>query len=194
MLDVISVTWGHTYELMMHVACWRLQTSDDWRLHVVHDGPNPELRRECMQRGLIDGRQTFFHETHERHNDHGHSLRAWALRELVTGDHVLLTNVDNYYVPVCVEQIEKRTEEFIWWDLIHNYDTPINHNESSYGLMQARLKHGCIDMGAVAVDARLARHVGFRGRTEDADWTYFEQCLSRHPTVHKINKVLTVHN
>lgn len=193
MLDVVAVTYGHTHELSVMINSMRVQTSDQWRLHVVHDGPAPELRRWLQQRDLLDD-QTRFHETLRRMNDHGHSSRRWALRELCVNRQVLLTNADNYYMPCMVELVVSRTEDFVWWDCVHNYDTPVNHNQSSYGLMRSRLRHGYIDMGVAAIRTRLARQVGFKHTHETADWNYFEEVLATEPTTHKIDKIMMVHN
>lgn len=194
MLDIVAVTYGHTHELECFISSMRAQTSDCWRLFIVHDGPNQQLRQRLHRHGMLTPGRIEFHDTLKRDNCWGHTGRRWALRELVTNKQVLLTNADNYYMPCMVEQVTSRTEDFVWWDVIHNYDTPINHNQSSYGLMQSRLRHGCIDMGAVAIRSKLAKQIGFKYKHESADWTYFEEILGTKPTVHKINKVMMVHN
>ena len=193
MLDIVAVTYAHTHVLDGFIACMRAQTSECWRLHIVHDGPAPELRARLSRRGELDD-QVRFHETLRRDNCWGHTSRRWALRELVTHEQVLLTNADNYYMPCMVKQVTSRTEDFVWWDIIHSYETSVNHNSSSYGLMRTRLAPACIDMGAVAVRTRLARQIGFKYKHSTADWTYFEEILATEPSVHKINKVMMVHN
>ena len=194
MLDVVAVTYGHTHEVECFISCMRAQTSDRWRLHVVHDGPAPELRKRLERHGMLEPRKIMLHETLRRENCWGHTSRRWALREIVTGKQVLLTNADNYYVPIMVSCVVDRPEDFIWWDVIHNYDTPINHNGSTYGLMRSRLAPAQIDMGAVVVRTRLARQIGFKHAHSTADWTYFAEILATEPTTYKINKVLMVHN
>lgn len=191
---MIAVTYDQPDECVCLASSMRVQTDDRWRLTFVHDGPDVANTRDRLARaGLLQDNRISFECSLVRHDDFGHSNRRASLRNS-TADRVILTNADNYYMPVLTEQVLSRTEEFVWWDCVHNYDTPVNHNQSSYGLMCSRLRHGCIDMGVVAVAGRLARQVGFKHTHESADWTYFEQILATNPTTHKINKVMMVHN
>lgn len=194
MIDVVAVTYDHTHELGVMVNCMLAQTDPRWRLWLIHDGPAPELKRIVHRDGLLRDPRVSWHETATRANDHGHSSRRWALDSLCHNERVILTNADNYYMPVLIEQIMTVDAQFTWWDVIHNYDTNMNHNNSTYGLMNSRLRMGCIDMGAVAVDRRLARAIGFKKTHTTADWDYFEDILETDPSTHKINKVLMVHN
>ena len=194
-LDVIAVTWGQTHELGVLINSMLCQTADNWRLWLVHDGPGTDTRDWCEQHQLLSDPRVKWRDTIKRMNDHGHSSRAWAIRNVLTGTHVVLTNGDNYYMPCWVQQISRLADQdMITWDCVHNYDTPANHNNSSYGWMRTMPRLGHMDMGVAAVRTSLARQVGFKDRHVAADWSYFKRVLATNPTRTHVDKIMMVHN
>jgi hypothetical protein len=51
-----------------------------------------------------------------------------------------------------------------------------------------------IDMGCVVVNSDLAKRIGFNSTIYNADWIYFDEILKTNPSIHKIDKILFVHN
>ncbi len=194
MVDIIAVTYGQTDILKCFINSIRSQTCDKWRLFIIHDGPNKKLKRSLEKELYVNTNRITFIEHPVRTENYGHFLRKWALENVVTSDYVLLTNGDNYYTPNMVEEISKRNEDFIYFDLIHSHKTKSNSNESTYGYMKSELKRGFIDMGNVVIKSELAKKVGFNSSEYHADWGYFEEVLNLSPTISKIDKVLFVHN
>jgi hypothetical protein len=114
-------------------------------------------------------------------------------------DYVLLTNGDNYYVPVFVDMVTKAIAEskadIVIFDMVHNYRHAGSRPAPEYSVLHTELSWLKIDVGAAVVRTALAKAVGFRDKTAGGDQTYFSD-LRHHSdlTVCKINSVLFVHN
>jgi len=194
MLDIIAVTYGHTDILKCFINSIKAQTCSDWRLVLIHDGINEELREDLENNGYVDQEKVVFVEFPTRTKNYGHVLRTYALKHLLKNEFVLLTNGDNYYVSTMVETVSKHTDhDFIYFDCVHNHNISVNHNKSSYGYLDCRLEITKIDMGCVVVRSDLAKGYEFDLRIA-ADWRYFRKILSLDPRVIKIDKILFVHN
>jgi hypothetical protein len=200
LLEVICVAYQRYGPLKVFVQSWLNQTADNWRLKVIHDGPDPEFDRIMREfASAVPGRVSF-ENTQARINDYGHSLRALGLTH-ATGDYVLLTNGDNYYVPRCLEYLTEAMREtradVILYDMVHSHNTPGGRPLPSYAYFQTDYSRYNIDMGAAIVRSELARAAGFRDLTHDGDQTYFEdvaRVAGEHFRTHKIERVLFVHN
>jgi len=194
MVDIISVTYGQDESLKCFINSIKSQTSDEWRLFIIHDGYNTKLRNDLKNNGYLVEGKVMFAEYPKRVNDYGHTLRKWGLEKLVTSEYVLITNCDNYYTPTMVEEVTKRRESFIYFDCVHSHKTINNHNKTDYGHLPSKLKRGWIDMGSTVIKTDIAKRVGFNSTDFHADWVYFENILNQSPTTFKINKILFVHN
>ena len=137
-LDIIAVTYGQTDILKCFINSIKSQTNNNWRLLLVHDGKNEELRLDLETNGYLTD-NVIFVEYPERTMYYGHILRKWALENLVTNEYVLITNGDNYYVPSMVNEVLGKNEDFIYFDLVHSHENTSNHNKSSYGYMKSVL-------------------------------------------------------
>jgi hypothetical protein len=125
-----------------------------------------------------------FTATEHRMNDWGHSVRDFGLHNYAQSEYVLLTNADNYYVPVFVEEIVKAVESnkeirpsFIYYNCIHNHDNLWFIPSGSYGMLNTQLSKSWIDIGSAVVKTSLAKKTGFTHRNYEADWLYFSDCL-----------------
>lgn len=194
MVDIIAVTYGQNEILKCFINSIKSQTSNNWRLVLIHDGPNPELKKDLIDNNYLVEGKIEFHEYHERTQNYGHILRSWGLKNLVINDYVLITNGDNYYVPIMIEEVEKIKEDFIYFDLVHSHRSKANSNQSTYGFMNTKLRCSHIDMGSAVIRSEIAKNVGFNHVSFAADWEYFNDVLKLNPTTHKIDKILMVHN
>lgn len=193
MIDIITTTYKETNELKCFINSIKSQTNDNWNLYIINDGLNNNKKQDLIDQGYLTKNIQFF-EHPVTTNNYGHSLRSWALDNIVKSEYVLLTNADNYYVPIFVDEILKYNKDFIYFDLVHDHPTKNNHNQSSYGYMNSKLQRGCIDMGCVVVKSDIAKKVGFNHRDYAADWHYFNDILKTNPSIQKINKILMIHN
>lgn len=199
-IEVICVAYKRYGPLKVLVQSWLNQTADNWILRVLHDGPDVEFSRIMTEFGAASSGRISFEQSHERHNDYGHSLRAVGL-DGARGEYVLLTNDDNYYVPRCLEYlneaIDKTQADVVIYDMIHSHPRPGGRQLPSYSYFQTGYSRLCIDIGAAVVRAELARAAGFRDRSHDGDATYFEDVTRAGGgkiSVCKIPRVLFVHN
>lgn len=192
-LDIIAVTYGQTNILKCFINSIKSQNNNNWRLFLIHDGKNDELRLDLESNGYLTD-NVIFVEYPERTSHYGHILRKWALENLVTNEYVLITNGDNYYVPIMVDEVLSKNEDFIYFDLVHSHENISNHNKSSYGHMKTTLSISNIDMGCVVVRSKIAKSVGFNSTGYAADWDYFNKILEQNPSIVKIDKILFVHN
>jgi hypothetical protein len=194
MVDIIAVTYGQNEILKCFINSIKTQTNNNWRLVIIHDGPNPTLHNELKNEGYLNSDKIEFIEHPIRTEHYGHLLRKWSLENVIKNEYVLLTNGDNYYMPTMVDEVSKRTEDLIYFDLIHSHKTPFNSNGSTYGLMNSQLVSSKVDMGNVVIKSELAKKVGFNSAAFNADWIYFTEVLKLSPSIFKIDKVLFVHN
>lgn len=193
MIDIIAVTYGHNEILKCFINSIKSQTSNNWRLVLIHDGPNEKLKKELENENYLNDKISFI-EYPERTENFGHKLRKWAIENVVENEYLLLTNGDNYYTPNMVYEVSQRNEDFIYFDMIHSYSIHKNHNQSSYGYLNCRLEFGSIDMGCVVMRSGISKKIGFNQIKSSADWDYFNEALKVTNNIYKINKILFVHN
>lgn len=199
LIEVIAVTYKQPGPLAVFVQCFLNQTADNWKLSVWHDGPNPEFDAQ-MRRFERSTRTIEHHHTERRFNDWGHSLREIALQR-TTGDYVLLTNGDNYYVPRFIEAVTHActngNPDIVMFNALHSYAWGSNGQPVSppYTVMDTELRPAGIDMGAAIVKTPLAKLVGFRDKSMGGDGTYFSDLRRLADLrVTKLPSVLFVHN
>ena len=168
------------------------QTWVNWVCEITHDGPGVEIG----EFNDIDPRIKFM-VTHERKGSHGHPHRQGALNRLMDQgcDWLLMTNDDNYYVPVFLEWLlsEAYTDvgdlscDMVWCDMVHSHKL--------WQPLQTMLCRGRIDLGGFLVHRDVARKVPFDDHSFAGDWTYVERiCEQTMRTVRKVYATLFVHN
>lgn len=194
MVNIIAVTFNQLEILKCFINSIKSQTSQNWKLTIIHDGPNEKLKNELITEKYLDDEKITFIEHPYRTENYGHLLRKWALENLNLNDYVLITNGDNYYTPNMIAEVEKRNEDLIYFDLVHSHKTKVNHNQHTYGFMNSKLQSSHIDIGNVVIKSELAKKVGFNSTRFAADWDYINDVLQLNPTIYKIEKILFVHN
>lgn len=197
-LEIICVTYARPRELRVLVASLACQTNPNFLLKIIHDGPSVETR-ECV----VDLQRVYpelaiiYQETEKRFNDQGDSLRAIGLMDSVH-EFVLLTNDDNYYVPVFVEEIQKMIErespDIIYYDMIHGFVPSHPSDQIPYQTLITEPRVFCIDIGSFVFKGLLGKLVGYNNRSPIADGLFFEEMKATNPKISKIPKVLFVHN
>lgn len=198
-IEVIAVCYKRYGELKVFVQSMLNQTCSNWKLHLIHDGEDLEFRNICEQYSLNDGRITFS-ETKIRYNDYGHTLRDLGLKN-ASGNYVILTNADNYFIPKAIEYICEAASienpDVVMYDMIHSHKTPGGRQQHDYCFFETNYARGSIDITSAAVKLDLARSAGFRDKTHDGDATYFEDVAKVKGAglrINKIRRVLVVHN
>jgi hypothetical protein len=194
MISIVAVTYGQNSILKCFINSIKSQTNNNWTLTIIHDGLNPFLKKELEDENYLIKDKIIFIEYPTRTENYGHLLRKWALENLKLDDYILLTNGDNYYTPNMIDEVLKRNEDLIYFDLVHSHKNVNNHNKHSYGFMNSQLKSSHVDIGNVVVRSNLAKKVGFNSVKFAADWEYINDLLQLNPSIYKIEKILFVHN
>lgn len=172
-LKIIMVAYRRIIPLRIAIDSFLNQAEPSWELHIIHDGPaQPEIKAIVDQRP--DPRLHFL-QTTKVNGRWGHPNRRYMLRriEALPEDYILITNDDNYYVPIFVKTVKsymKHKPGIIYYNTLHNY--------FGYTVHHSKLKVGSIDMGAFAVRADVAKAVGFKHDQEVADGYYAEECAT----------------
>lgn len=203
-LEIIAVTYDHGFKLKCFIDSIRSQDEPNWCLHIIHDGSGSifdELKEDLSRNGYLSDPRIVLSCTKDRANNWGHSSREYGLKNRISDAHyITITNCDNYYVPTWISEISSLKQEgleFMYWDCVHNHKGNDNFDRTcGYGLLNSQLRHSWIDMGSVAVNAKIATDVGFSFRDFCGDWGFFEKCLQHilPDKIKKIPKILFVHN
>jgi choline kinase len=194
MVDIVAVTYGQNSILKCFINSIKSQNNNNWRLFIIHDGINNQLRKELTDEKYLVENKVMFLEHPKRTENYGHLLRKWALENIDLNEYILLTNGDNYYMPNMVDEVCNRNEDLIYFDLVHSHKNKNNHNKHTYGYMNSQFKLGFVDIGNVVVKSNLAKKVGFNSIRFAADWDYINDLLKLSPSIYKIDKILFVHN
>ncbi len=180
------------YQYPMLIPSLQLQSHKRWELLLIHDGPNDRMRPMIQN---INDHRIHYHETHQRHNDFGHSLRQYGL-DLITEhnmscDYIVITDASNYYVPgFCGLMLQQFSSDImaVYCNILHSY--------LQWNIMETALSVGKIDCGCLMVRKQAAAYVGFKSRRYEAEWDYIQSLLSEytHAAFAKINTPLFIHN
>jgi hypothetical protein len=162
-------------------------------LHIIHDGPASKDIEAVL--GLYNDPRILYQETPTVNGFWGHINRRLGLSQLVLNhrDYVLMTNDDNYYVPIFVEKMLKKsqgTAGMVYCDTVHSY--------YGYNILKTQVKENQIDMGSFIVRVDVAKKARFTDTHLSADGTYAERCAAyargrRFPVVY-VPLPLFVHN
>jgi glycosyltransferase involved in cell wall biosynthesis len=200
-IEIVAVAYHRFGELRVFVQSILNQSAKNWRLTVIHDGPNKEFESIMEEYRIQQPRSISYYYSANRYNDYGHSLRAIGILN-ASADYLLLTNADNYFVPSAVEYvsdaIETSSADVVMYDMVHSHRFPGGRLLPEYSYFDTAYARGNIDISAAVVRTSIAKSAGFRDKTHDGDATYFED-IARvvSPStlkVAKVNRVLFVHN
>lgn len=197
-LTVVCVSYKRYKEIHILINSFLCQTVSNWKLLVIHDGPDKKMNEIVESYGTSNPSIEYL-ETEERYNDWGHSLRDIGIRRADT-EFVLLTNDDNYYMPKFLEcmfePINNWDADFVLCDMVHNLPNPGRYIQPEYNYFDTYPKKLYIDIGTFIVRTTMAKEVGFRDKSFAGDGTFVEDLLKRFPhmDICKIPKILFVHN
>lgn len=177
------------------------QTHTNWELFILHDGPDFGGIGNLV--AFINDKRIKFIEFESREGQWGHPLRKWALHNLCNicpdADYVLVTNDDNYHVPIYLEEMLKGFDENILAtycsQFVHSYESPQIDGDYRYGVMLTRLELGFIDCACVLMKKNIAIESGWEDISHSSDWTYFKRVIDRYgeESFKKIKGCLVVH-
>ena len=180
-IAVICPTYQNYPQIISALLC---QTYQNWELHLVHDGPGSiELPKD---------KRIKFTQTRERSGNWGHSIRRDMLQS-IKADYVLITNPDNYLVPVFFERMMEGFKPGI----VATYCSQMVHSYIGHGVIPCSLQRGFLDCSGVLLKLAESRAVGWNDCvSHSADWIFFEQIIKRYgpKSFAKVNGCLLIHN
>ena len=199
-ITIVVAAYQRYLHLPILIHSFLTQTNQNWKMVILHDGPDSD-HHKIVEPFIKTYSNITYHQSSERFNDWGYSLREWAMNEFVDTPWILNTNDDNYYVPIflqeCCSYIDKDPSlDFIMYDCLMNTLTENSKNQSFYETQYSFPKLGYIDIGSFIVKSDLIKDIGLNTKTAISDGLLVEDIINKHPNLnlHKLNKTLFVHN
>jgi len=161
------------------------QTNPNWILWLIHDGPGNVI-------DVPNDPRIKLIYTPQRIGNYGHSYRAEYLQQ-VTTEYVVITNNDNYHVPVYIEYMmqgfSNGTVGVYCSDMVHSY--------KAWQVIPCSLRLGYIDCASMMLKSEAAKRVGWKDITShSADWTFFSDLIANYgdDKFVKVKGCLLIHN
>jgi hypothetical protein len=192
-IKVMSVAYERPISMRILLDCFLMQTVPNWELIIIHDGNASADVLKTVS--LYDDPRIQFRESPERYGQYGHPNRKIFLSELSGSkeEFIILTNDDNYYVPILAIEILTRCKPdvgMVYFDTVHSHFL--------YNVLKTEVKVDRIDVGSFAVRADVAKKVGFNNFAFNGDGYYAcacaQYCRTHKLKVEYIPKPLFVHN
>jgi len=189
----MSVAYERPIPMRILIDCLLVQTNPNWELKMVHDFKASDEVWKTVS--LYNDPRIIFEESLERHGTYGHPNRKLYLEEIepTKDEFILLTNDDNYYVPIMVNEVlSKCTPDvgMIYFDTVHSH--------FQYNVLKTKVQVDHIDVGSFVVRADIASKVGFVNFAFNGDGYYAcacaDACRKYGLKVIPIPKPLFIHN
>lgn len=189
-IEFIIPTYNRPDNLMVVLMSIKVQTSNDWKVHVVADAIYDGYQ-EVKDYFKNDDRFRFS-ELNGPHKDWGHTARNYGL-EMAEEEWVVMSGDDNYYMPVFVKDFleagKNHGVHFVYCNLIHNWVYDL------YIALISGPKIGQIDIGNFMAKTKFAKQLKLDMTRADADGVFVEEYLRKFKgNIIKLDKFLYVHN
>jgi Glycosyl transferase family 2 len=197
-LSIVTVAYKRPEKIHILLRSFLVQTSTNWTMHIIHDGPDDEIKT-ILASYAEQWPQHFTYEfTDKRYNDFGHSLREMGIYK-ATGRYLLITNDDNYYVPIFVERVlgafARTNCDGVFVDMLHNEVNAGYHKGLPYNFFDTKPLYGWADIGCVVIKTDVAKQIGWRNKSHSGDGVYIEDAgMTPGFKWTKIPQILFVHN
>lgn len=158
------------------IASLIMQTYKDWKLLLIHDGPEESGGVAAFINAVNDDRITYL-ETPQKVGNWGHAIRSEYINKVKT-EYLIITNPDNYYVPVFLEYMLKPFTP--GRNIVASYCSAMVHSYRNWETQQCRLARGHVDCGGVLLKTEAAQLVGWKSLEHSADWIFFADIIARY--------------
>jgi|LauGreDrversion4_1035100.scaffolds.fasta_scaffold134462_2 hypothetical protein len=198
-LTIGIVSYKRERQLRVLLSSLDAQNLINFKVILIHDGPREETKELIKSFSPRLSFELEFIETPIRFNDYGHSLRQMII-DKCDSEYLLLTNDDNYYVPIFTEEmvgtLQAEKLDVLICNMVHSHVFPDLPNPFGYQVLEAEPKRRRIDIGCFVFKTNLGKKAGWQDKGFEGDATFFEDLSGQYPKVSigKINKVLFVHN
>lgn len=155
------------------------QTYPHWELIIIHDGPNSTGLREIVER--YNDQRISYIETEKRSGNWGHSIRREWIKKMKDHDtdYIVVTNADNYHVPVFTEYMLKGFD--CHPDTVATYCTKMVHSYRAWDAQNCSLARGYIDCAGAMIKKKYAVEVGWNDvSSHSADWFFFKDIMDKY--------------
>jgi len=192
-LRVMSVAYERPIPMRILIDCFLVQTNSNWELTIIHDGKASEDVWRTV--ALYNDPRIIFQESPERYGIYGHPNRKRYLEQITPSkdSFVLLTNDDNMYVPILVNEILSKCNPnvgMVYFDAVHSH--------FQYNVLKTEIKVNRIDIGSFVVRADVAKTVGFTNFAFNGDGYYAcscaQYCRKHGLNIVSIAKPYFIHN
>jgi glycosyltransferase involved in cell wall biosynthesis len=190
-IEFIIPTYNRPDKLMVILMSLKVQTVNQWRVHVVADAIYDGYQ-EVKDYFKNDDRFKFS-ELNGPHKDWGHTARNYGLEHLEE-EWVVMSGDDNYYVPVFVEtfleSIKFRNDvNFVHCNLVHNW---VNND---YIPLVSAPRVNRIDIGNFMSKSEFSKQLRLDVTKANADGLFVEEYINKFKgNIIHIEKFLYVHN
>jgi glycosyltransferase involved in cell wall biosynthesis len=190
-IEFIIPTYNRPDKLMVILMSLKVQTVNQWRVHVVADAIYDGYQ-EVKDYFKNDDRFKFS-ELNGPHKDWGHTARNYGLEHLEE-EWVVMSGDDNYYVPVFVEtfleSIKFRNDvNFVHCNLVHNW---VNND---YIPLVSAPRVNRIDIGNFMSKSEFSKQLRLDVTKANADGLFVEEYIDKFKgNIIHIEKFLYVHN
>lgn len=168
-----------------------MQTNPNWVLWLIHDGkPYDRFIEDYVNRQ--DDIRIIYMETEKHYGNWGHQIRSEYLKK-VKSKYVVITNPDNYIVPVYVEYMLQGFKE----DTVGVYCSQMIHSYKKWQVINCSLQRGYIDCSGMVLKTNEAQKIGWNNITDhSADWIFFNDLHKKYGMYKfvKVNGCLLIHN
>jgi len=194
-IEFIIPTYVRKNHLKTIICSLLSQTSPDWKAHIVADNPPHEINEENIKFiRMINDDRIKYTRLDKRHGDWGHTPRNYGL-DNATGEWIVMTGEDNYYVPTFVENMLNETIDpnigFVFCSFLHNQTNLGN----TYYPVKAKLELNKIDIGCYMFKRNLSKDIRLNTTMPQSDYYFMVDYLEKNDVdVVYVDEVLYVHN
>lgn len=187
MITFIATAYKEKEQCFSFISSLLCQTDSRWKCIIYCDEYNSYIEYACSI--FNDSRiEIVYNEIAS--GFWGHNNRKYALDNLVDSEFIIQTSIQDYFIPITVNEIlsVKDQYDFIYYESLHNH--------KNYDILNCIPIVNNIDWGNFAIRTNIAKKVGIHNiESSTCDGLFVESCM-KYPflRVHKINKILTIHN
>ena len=195
------VSYQRVTALTCLLNCLANQKEQNFDVCITHDDFHDATLDTVQHWAQMHHIQTTLKFTSKRMGMWGHPMRAQMIAEC-EHDYILLTNDDNYYMPVFTQimmhKLISQDAHMVMCDMIHSHNNPGVRQQPPYNLFVTAPKCMHCDIGCFITKTTLAQQVGFHNCNLDcADGLFVDKLMQLNSPIVKcvkVPQVLFVHN
>lgn len=194
-LGIIVTAYRQLNECKHIINTFNCQTSNDWEMIIVHDGPDiMNIGEQLLNEKYLNEKIKFIC-TDNHYGSTGAAVKNYALdNKLLENEWLLFAHCDCYYVPKFVEYMLNATNtnntDIVYCDICH-------HHYDWKGVLKGKLEFSHVDIGSFIIKSKIAYNFRFSLTELAYDWQFIDEANKKYniiKTSNYIPKVLYVCN